>query len=221
VRDGSHDLSAKTAERYRELAEQQIIPYIGTEVLQRLKPKRVQDWHGTLMRSGGKGGRALSARTVGHAHRLLHRALQRAVEGEVLARNVASIISPPKVQEQEIEILTSDQITLVIDRLAGHPLYEIAVIDLATGMRRGELLALRLSDIDLDGATGATVRIERSLEETRDRLRFKAPKTVHGKRTISLPPNAVAVLREHRRKLLETRLALGLGKPECRHTALR
>jgi integrase len=80
------------------------------------------------------------------------------------------------------------------------------VVDLATGMRRGELLALRLSDIDLDGAT---VRIERSLEETRDGLRFKAPKTVHGKRTISLPPNAVAVLREHRRKLLETRMAMG------------
>jgi integrase len=94
----------------------------------------------------------------------------------------------------------------------GHPLNEIAVVDLATGMRRGELLALRLSDIDLDGAT---VRIERSLEETRDGLRFKAPKTVHGKRTISLPPNAVAVLREHRRKLLETRMAMGVGKPDA------
>jgi len=57
------------------------------------------------------------------------------------------------------------------------------------------------------------VRIERSLEETKSGLRFKPPKTKHGKRTISLPPNAVAVLREHRRKLLETRMALGLGKP--------
>jgi integrase len=86
------------------------------------------------------------------------------------------------------------------------------VVDLATGMRRGELLALRLSDVDLDGAT---VRIERSLEETKNSLRFKQPKTKHGRRTISLPPNAVAVLRERRRKLLETRLALGLGKPDA------
>jgi integrase len=92
------------------------------------------------------------------------------------------------------------------------PLYEIAVVDLATGMRRGELLALRLSDVDLDRAT---VRIERSLEETREGLRFKAPKTANGKRTISLPTNAVAVLREHRRKLLETRVALGRGKPNA------
>jgi integrase len=86
------------------------------------------------------------------------------------------------------------------------------VVDLATGMRRGELLAVRLSDVDLDGAK---IRIERSLEETKKGLRFKEPKTKHGNRTISLPPNAVAALRERRRKLLETRMALGLGKPDA------
>lgn len=209
--DNDHDLAPKTRERYRELTELQIVPHLGEELLQRLKPKRVQDWHSTLLKSGGKRGQPLSARTVGHAHRVLHRALQRAVESEVLARNVASIISPPKVEEEEIEILTEDQINTVIDKLLGHPLYEIAVVDLATGMRRGEMLAVRLSDVDLDGAT---VRIERSLEETGTGLRFKPPKTKHGKRTISLPPNAVAVLREHRRKLLEKRMALGLGKPD-------
>jgi len=73
-------------------------------------------------------------------------------------------------------------------------------------------LALRLSDVDLDRAT---VRIERSLEETKNGLRFKAPKTKHSKRTISLPLNAVAVLRELRRNLLETRMALGVGKPDA------
>ena len=50
-------------------------------------------------------------------------------------------------------------------------------------------------------------------EETNQGLRYKAPKTKHGKRTISLSPNAAAILREHRRKLLEIRLALGAGKP--------
>lgn len=58
-------------------------------------------------------------------------------------------------------------------------------------------------------------RLPLPIEETKAGLRFKAPKTAHGKRTISLPPNAVAVLREHRRKLLETRMALGLGKPDA------
>jgi integrase len=205
------DLSPKTAERYLELAELQVIPHLGNTVLQRLRPKHVKDWHGILLKRGSKNGQPLSARTVGHAHRVLHRALQMAVETEVLARNVASAISPPKIKEQEIEILTDDQITTVMDRLAGHPLYEIAMVDLATGLRRGELLALRLSDVDLDGAS---VRVERSLEETNAGLRFKEPKTEHGKRTISLPPDAIAVLREYRRKLLETRMALGLGRPD-------
>ena len=93
--NGAHGLSPKTAERYWQLTEHQIIPYLGTLHLQKLKPAQVQNWHGTIMREGGKDGRPLSARTVGHAHRVLHRALQRAVENETLLRNVASVIRPP------------------------------------------------------------------------------------------------------------------------------
>jgi integrase len=211
VRDGSHDLSPKTVERYRELAETQIIPYLGNRVMQHLRPHEVADWHNTLLKSGAKNGRPLSPRTVGHAHRVLHRALQRALESEVLARNVASVRRPPKVQDEEIEILTAEQIDLVLTTLEGHPLYAITALALATGMRRGELLALRLCDVDLDAAT---LRVERSLEETAKGLRFKPPKTKHGRRTISLPASAVSVLRVHWRQQLESRLGLGLGKPE-------
>jgi integrase len=83
---------------------------------------------------------------------------------------------------------------------------------MATGLRRGELLAIRLLvDIDLDAGK---VEVRRSLEETKAGLRFKEPKTEHGRRTLSLPPSAITVLREHRKALLETRLALGLGKPD-------
>ena len=57
-------------------------------------------------------------------------------------------------------------------------------------------------------------KIERSLEQTKAGLRFKAPKTAKGKRTVSLPPIAVDALRSHRRRQLELRLALGHGKPE-------
>jgi integrase len=204
------ELSRKTRERYRELAELQIIPHLGTTKLQQLKPKQVEAWHKTLLKTGAKSGGPLSARTVGHAHRVLHRALQIAVENEVLARNVASIKSPPPIDEEEVEILTEDQIPIVRDKLAGHHLHDIVVVDLNTGLRRGELLALRLSDVDFDKAE---LHVRRSLEETKAGLRFKDPKT-RQKRTMPLPPNAIAVLRERRRKLLETRLALGLGKPD-------
>lgn len=205
-------LTPKTLERYRELAEGQIIPYLGTIRLQKLRPAQVLDWHANIRKSGSRSGRPLAARTVGHAHRVLHRALERALEAEILSRNVAAAVSPPKVDAAEIEILDAEQIADTFQKLEGHPLYVIFVAALASGMRRGEVLALRLVDLDLQDAT---VRVERSLEETQAGLRFKAPKTTHGKRTISLPPSAIAILREHRRKLLEMRLALGFGKPDA------
>jgi len=67
-------LSPKTLERYRQLAERQIIPHLGATHLQKLRPAQVHDWHRILLKSGGAEGRPLSAHTVGHAHRVLHRA---------------------------------------------------------------------------------------------------------------------------------------------------
>src|SRR5262245_83078 len=72
-----HGLSPKTVERYRQLAAQQIVPHLGGITLQKLRPVTVEKWHEILLASGGKDGKPLSARTVGHAHRVLHKALQR------------------------------------------------------------------------------------------------------------------------------------------------
>jgi integrase len=81
---------------------------------------------------------------------------------------------------------------------------------LGTGARRNEALALRWSDINLDGGT---LRIERALEHTRrGGLVFKTPKTKWGKRIITLAPGTVAELRAHRRAQQEQRLALGMGR---------
>ena len=179
-------VSPKTLERYRELAERQIIPHLGALKLQKLRPEHVEQWHGTLLQTG------LAPRTVGHAHRLLARVLGYAVENGTLARNVAAIRKPPKVEEQEIEILTAEQIAEVRTKLAGHALVPVVELALATGMRRGELLGLQWGDVDLDAGT---LRVERSVEETRAGLRLKPPKTKRGRRNISLGEGAVAMLR--------------------------
>jgi integrase len=200
--DGLHGLSPKTLERYRELSERQIIPHLGATKLQRLKPEHVQQWHGSLIASG------LSARTVGHAHRVLRLVLQCAVKNRTVPRNVASIHSPPKVETGEVEILSADQIADVLAKLDGHALYPIVALALATGMRRGELLGLQWGDIDLDAAT---LRVERSVEETKAGLRVKPPKTKRGRRSITLPAEAVSMLRAHKIEALEIRLALSMG----------
>jgi integrase len=209
---GPHGLAGKTAERYQQLAEQQIIPHLGTLALQKLRPAHVAEWHSKLLASGGKDSRALSPRTVGHAHRVLHRALERALKSELVSRNVAHAIRPPKVEEAEVETLKADQIGAVLEALHGHPLHPIGVLALGTGARRGEILSLRWCDVDM---TAGTLRIERSLEQTKAGLKFKAPKTKHGRRTVTLPPIAVEALQAHRRRQLELRLALGQGRPDA------
>lgn len=125
--DTTLSLSPKTLERYRELAEIQIIPHLGDVKLQKLTPERLEQWHSTLIEEG------LAPRTVGHAHRVLSRVLRRAVENGTLARNVAVIRKPPKVEEDEIEILSADEVTAVLDLLQGHNVYPIAALALATG----------------------------------------------------------------------------------------
>jgi integrase len=93
--------------------------------------------------------------------------------------------------------------------LRGRVLYPIAVVALGTGMRRGELCALRWRDIDLDGGS---LRVEQSLEQTRAGLRFKQPKSARSRRSISLSPAVVAELRAHWKAQQEQRLAIGLGR---------
>jgi integrase len=162
----------------------------------------VEQWHGTLLKAG------LAPRTVGHAHRLLSRVLGYAVENGTISRNVAAIRKPPKVEERELGILTGGQIAEIRAKLAGHRLLPIVEIALATCLRRGELLALRWADVDLDAGT---LRVERSVEETRAGLRVKPPKTKRGRRNLTLPPDAIVTLREHRKRQIELRLALGQG----------
>lgn len=196
-------VAPKALERYRGLVKNQVKPHLGTIALQKLRPVDIDGWLQELGKSG------LSVRSVRHAHGVLRTALNHAAKLELVERNVARIIGPPALERKEIEILTANQIADTLKKLAGHSLYPIVALAIGTGARRGEIAALRWSDLDLDGAT---VRIERALEHTQAELRVKAPKTAAGRRTVTLPAFTAAALREHRRQHLELRIAIGAGK---------
>jgi integrase len=202
-------ISPKTAERYRQLIEQQIVPHLGTLPLQKLKPNHVADWHAAILTGGGQKGAPLSARTVGHAHRVLHKALNDATRRELLTRNPAALISPPKVADEEMEILSADEVKAVLTGMRDTVIYPEIVVLLATGMRRGELAGLQYGDLDLEGGA---VQIARAVEKTKAGLRIKSPKTKRGRRSISLPGGAISVLKQHRKMRLEARMAAGLGR---------
>jgi integrase len=91
------NLSPKTRERYDELVQHQIAPHLGDVKLQKLRPEHLEQWHSALIATD------ISARTVGHAHRVLSVALKRALENGSVRRNVAAVRRPPAVEEREIE----------------------------------------------------------------------------------------------------------------------
>jgi integrase len=185
-------------------------PHLGAAKLQKLKSVNFAELYGKLLRDGRGHGAGLAPRTVGHVHRVLHRALGHAVQWNLITSNPTAGIEPPKVESTEIEILTEDQARAVLDGLRGYTLYPLVLLALATGMRRGEMLALRWKDVDLDGGR---LRVEQSLEQTKaGGLRFKSPKTKHGRRQITLATFVIAELRAHWKAQQEQRLKLGVGK---------
>jgi len=211
--EGLGKITAATAERYRGLLENQIKPHIGDIPIQKLKPADVERWHTTLMTSGRRDGTGgLSPRMVRHAHRLLSKALKEGMRHDLVVRNVAASESPPKINADEITVLDGDQIKALVEKLRGRAMYPRAITALFTGIRRGELLALRWHHADLDGKN-PVLRVREAIEETKAHgLRIKAPKTKNSIRDVTLPDIVVDALRDLKRAQLEQRIALGLGK---------
>jgi hypothetical protein len=115
--------SPKTAERYGDLVANQILPHLGSKLLQRLNTRDVEAWHGKLQTVGRKDGAGgISARTIGHAHRILSKALREAVRHELVRRNAAVEQRPPKILSGEMQILTADQVADLSSRLEGLPI---------------------------------------------------------------------------------------------------
>jgi integrase len=207
LRDWADDnVSNQTWAGYAQMLRKHLCSRVGSTPIQKLTPAHLQSVYAAMAQDG------LADRTRLHLHRITRGMLKHAAQWGVVPRNVADMIDAPRVRAEEIEILTSEEVRVVLETLRGQPLYPIAALALASGLRRGELLALRWQDIDLDDGA---LRVEQALEETkRGGLVFKQPKTRHGKRVVTLPPSTVAVLRDHWKAQQEQRLFLGLGRAE-------
>jgi integrase len=206
------NLSPKSLERYTELLTLHVKPNIGAAKLQRLQILDLTQLYAKLLKGEDKGD-GLSAATVGYVHRVLHNALQQAVLWKLIQTNPAALAEPPRTEAREIEILSPANVTTLLDGLKGRDIYPIVVTAFGTGMRRGEILALRWKDLDLARNDRGQIRVEQSLEQTKaGGLRVKPPKTKHGRRRISLPDYLVGELRAYWRQQQELRLKLGLGK---------
>ena len=202
--------SPTTFERYADLTRGHIVPNIGAIMVQQLTATDIEGLYRDLGERGRRKGKGLSARTVLHVHRLLSQILKSAVKKRHIERSpMDDVEAVPKPDDAEIVILADDQLAKLLRSLKGKRLYMPVLLAASTGMRRGEILGLRWSDIDQDRQV---LSVTHSLEETKAGLRLKKPKTAKSRREIALPASTVDALRQHRVKQAEERLALGLGK---------
>jgi integrase len=207
--EAAGDISARTAQRYRQLVDNQIVPHLGNRAVQKLRPLDIEDWHTTLRNGGRVGGQGgLAARTVGHAHRVLGKALRDAARYGLVNRNVVSEQSAPKVADEEMVIV--QDVPGLVDKLRGWRFGILAMMSLFSGARLGEVLALRWNRVDLNSKV---LKVREALEQTKAHgTRFKPPKSKAGRRDITLPDILVDALREHRRNQLELRMQIGAGR---------
>jgi len=198
---GTPTLRPRTLEGYRVLARLHLLPYLGKKELRKLTPQDLQRVYAEKLASG------LAPRTVGHCHRFLHRALEDAMRWGLVPRNICDLISPPRVPQMEMRALSPAQCQEFLHAAEGDAFEALYVLALTTGMRQGELLALKWGDIDL--STG-TLQVRRSIARlTGQGFVESEPKTAKSRRSISLMGMAVDALRRHRQRQIETRLAVG------------
>lgn len=202
--------SEVTVARYRSIITAHILPGLGDVPLQVLDGARIDRFYAHLRTNGRRFGGGLSSMTLHHVHVLLAQILSSAVKARKLARSpIDDVQTKPKPKRKDVEVLDEGEIATLLDHLRDHWLYMPVLMAISTGMRRGELIALRWSDIDLGKGT---LQVSRSVEEIDGTFRFKPPKTDRSRRAIKLPGSLVVELGRHRKEQSALRLRLGLGK---------
>ena len=193
-------IRARTRQRYQEYVRH-AIPRIGRVKLAQLAPVHLQGLYADKLKTG------LAPSTVQHLHRALFRALVMAERWEMVHRNVARLVTPPRVPKYKLQPLTADEVRQLFAAAEGHRFEAAFVVAVVTGLRLGELLALRWCDVGLDGHP--VLHVRGSLQRANGKLQILEPKTSGSIRDVALARIGADALRAHRVKQNAERLRLG------------
>ena len=160
---------------YEMLVNKHVVPSLGNVRLSNLTPAHLQGFYRSKLDEG------LSPRTVQYLHVVLHRALKQALRWALVPRNVAEAVDPPKVPKKDVTPLSTDQARVLLEAARGDRLEGLYVLAVHTGMRQGELLALKWEDVDLDAGV----------------LRVRGTKTARSRRTVKLSQTTLDALTSH------------------------
>lgn len=179
---------------------------LGAVPLQALRPLDLEELYASLLREGRRSGGGLAPKTVRNVHIALRRSLADAHRFGLVPRNVATLVKPPVPVRAELSTWTAGEVRRFLDAVADDRLMPAYRLLASTGMRRGEALGLRWSDVDL---SEARLVVNRSLTAVDEALVWSPPKTSRSRRSLSLDPETVAILRAHRTRQAEEKLAAG------------
>ncbi|HPQ16667.1 MAG TPA: site-specific integrase [Bryobacteraceae bacterium] len=201
-------VGTRTFERYASLIEHWIRPELGALPLAKLQPLHVQQLYNRALEGPRRDGRpgGLAPQSVLHIHRVLSEALKMAVRWQLAARNVCDAVEPPSVRQAEIQAIDESQTVFLLDAARGTRLYIPILLAVSCGLRRGEILALRWTDVDW---VQGLLWVRRSVEQTRAGAAIKEPKSPRSRRSVALATVALEALKEHRAQQDELRAALG------------
>ncbi len=197
----AHQLKPTTLHKYRSYIRMYLKPGIGKIKLQELKPSHVQSLYGQLLE------KPLSPSTVHYAGSILKLALKYATDVEgLLVSNPVSKVQTPKGSSTTPELWTLEELKQFLTVAGKHRLGFYFHLSAYTGARRGELCALRWTDLD-----GSLLTISKSrVKAGRQVLELNSTKGgTNGRRTIRVDADTVELLKAHRKKQIEERLALG------------
>ncbi len=187
--------------KYRKLLNSYLLPTIGKIQLQKLTPQHVQSLYARKLKEG------LSPKTIQSIHGVLHGALDNAVKWNLIAKNVCDVVSSPRVPTTEKQVLTMQEAHTLLEQVRRHRLETILALALTTGMRRGEILALRWSDVNLEEGS---IQVKHTVDYINHYGYVESePKTAKGRRKIMLSSFVVEMLNAHRSAQMEARYKAG------------
>ena len=190
---------------YTNYIENHIIPGIGSVPLEKLTTIQIQRFYNNLQKSGRVQrknfpelrDKSLSPRVVRGVHTLLHNCLEQAVAERLILANPAQGCKLPQLEKREMKILPQEKIGMYLAEAERRGLLAAFYLELTTGLRRGELLGLKWTDVDLDRGV---LKIQRAISRQNGKVVEAPLKTKNAYRTLPMSADAIDVLMQQRRK---------------------
>ena len=202
-RECKPQIRPKTQADYENRIYQHIIPELGSIPLAKLTAADLQQFYNRLKEGGrllrvDQYGPGLSDRMVKSCHVTCRVALDQAVAQGLILKNPALSCKAPITRPKEMQVLTGEEIQRLLIQAKEDGYFELLLLELSTGLRRGEILALRWDDLDF--RTGV-LRVERQVQRIRGKLVVSQPKTRASSRSILLPTPVLKILEQYRQSV--------------------